>query len=97
MCQRHGTERSWWSDLANVKFKLNLPGLNELMKSSEMADVLNQAADQIAAKCGEGYEVERAHPISFVGITSVRAGTIEAKMDNRKNNTILKAAGSVKI
>ncbi len=82
-------------DKAN--FKLNLPGLNELMKSTEMAEVLNTAADQIAAKCGEGYEVERAHPISFVGIASVRAKTIEAKIDNRKHNTILKAAGSVKI
>ena len=83
--------------MAKVKFELNLAGLNELMKSTEMAEVLNTAADQIAAKCGEGYEVERAHPISFVGIASVRADTIEAKIDNRKNNTILKAAGSVKI
>ena len=83
--------------MAKVKFELNLPGLNELMKSTEMAEVMNTAADQIVAKCGEGYEVERAHPISFVGIASVRADTIEAKVDNRKNNTILKAAGSVKI
>lgn len=83
--------------MAKVKFELNLAGLNELMKSTEMAEVLNTAADQIAAKCGEGYEVERAHPIRFVGIASVRAETIEAKVDNRKNNTILKAAGSVKI
>ena len=83
--------------MAKVKFELNLPGLNELMKSTEMAEVMNTAADQIAAKCGEGYEVERAHPISFVGIASVRADTNEAKVDNRKNNTILKAAGSVKI
>ena len=83
--------------MAKANFKLNLPGLNALMKSTEMAEVLNTAADQIAAKCGEGYEVERAHPISFVGIASVRADTIEAKVDNRKNNTILKAAGSVKI
>ena len=83
--------------MAKANFKLNLPGLNELMKSTEMAEVLNTAADQIAAKCGDGYEVERAHPISFVGIASVRADTIEAKVDNRKNNTILKAAGSVKI
>lgn len=83
--------------MAKANFKLNLPGLNELMKSTEMAEVLNTAADQIAAKCGEGYEVERAHPISFVGIASVRADTIEAKVDNRKNNTILKAVGSVKI
>ena len=83
--------------MAKANFKLNIPGLNELMKSTEMAEVLNTAADQIAAKCGEGYEVERAHPISFVGIASARADTIEAKVDNRKNNTILKAAGSVKI
>lgn len=83
--------------MANANFKLNLSGLNELMKSTEMAEVLNTAADQIVAKCGEGYEVERAHPISFVGIASVRADTIKAKIDNRKNNTILKAAGSVKI
>ena len=83
--------------MASVKFELNLAGLNELMKSPEMAEVLNQAADQMVAKCGEGYEVERAHPISFVGSASVRAATIEAKVDNRKNNTILKAAGSVKI
>ena len=83
--------------MAKVKFELNLAGLNELMKSTEMAEVLNIAADQIVAKCGEGYEVERAHPISFVGIASVRADTIEAKVDNRKNNTILQAAGSVKI
>ena len=83
--------------MAKVKFELNLAGLNELMKSTEMADVLNTAANQIAAKCGDGYEVERAHPISFVGIASVRADTIKAKVDNRKNNTILKAAGSVKI
>lgn len=83
--------------MAKVKFELNLSGLNELMKSTEMAEVLNTAADQIAAKCEEGYEVERAHPISFVGIASVRAKTIEAKIDNREHNTILKAAGSVKI
>lgn len=83
--------------MAKVKFELNLAGLNELMKSTEMAEVLNTAADQIASKCGEGYEVERAHPISFVGIASVRAETIKAKIDNREHNTILKAAGSVKI
>ena len=77
----------------NVEFKLNLPGLNELMKSGQMQSALNQAAAQIQGRAGAGYEVESAHPISFVAIASVYAATREAKKDNLKNNTLLKASG----
>lgn len=83
--------------MAKVRFEFNLPGLNELMKSAEMQAIINDAADQIAAIAGEGYEVERAHPIGFVAIGSVRATTSEARVDNSKNNTLEKAVGSVKI
>ena len=78
-------------------FKLNLKGLNELMKSPDMQGVLNMAAAQIQAQAGDGYEVESAHPISFVAIASVRTGDYKAMLDNSKHNTLLKAAGSVKI
>ncbi|MBQ1756143.1 MAG: hypothetical protein IIZ96_05320 [Oscillospiraceae bacterium] len=78
-------------------FKLNLKGLNELMKSPEMQGVLNTAAAQIQAQAGDGYEVESAHPISFVAIASVHTGDYKAMLDNSKHNTLLKAAGSVKI
>ena len=78
-------------------FKLNLKGLNELMKSAAMQSVLNTAASRIAGKAGEGYEIEQAHPISFVAIASVRTGDAASRRDNNKNNTLLKAAGSVKI
>lgn len=80
-----------------IRFKLNLRGLNELMKSGEMQAVLNNAAGQIAASAGNGYETEAAHPISFVAIASVRAATYDARKDNSDNNTLLKAAGGVKI
>ena len=80
-----------------VEFKLDLAGLNQLMKSSEMQSVLNSAANQIAAAAGPGYEVEAAHPISFVGIAAVHAATFAAKRDNSENNTLLKAAGGVKL
>lgn len=80
-----------------IRFKLNLAGLNALMKSGEMQAVLNSAAGQIAGSAGDGYEVETAHPISFVAIASVRAETYEARKDNSSNNTLLKAAGGVKI
>jgi len=83
--------------MSEVEFKLNLKGLNELMKSDRMQAVLNDAAGKIAAAAGEGYEVESAHPINFIGIASVRAVTYKAKKDNSENDTLLKALGSVSI
>lgn len=80
-----------------VRFKLNLAGLNQLMKSNEMQSVLNTAANQIASAAGDGYEVESAHSISFVGIAAVHAKTREARKDNAENNTLLKAAGGVNL
>lgn len=80
-----------------IRFKLNLAGLNQLMKSGEMQAVLNSAAGQIAGAAGDGYEVETAHPISFVAIASVRAATYEARKENSENNTLLKAAGGARV
>ena len=77
----------------NVKFVLNLAGLNELMKSGPMQSTLNQAAAQIQGRAGAGYSIESAHAIGFVAIASVYAATREAKRDNLKNNTLLKAKG----
>lgn len=79
--------------MSNVKFKLNLPGLNELMKSGEMQAILNEKAANIQSAAGDGYEIESAHPISFVAIASVRAATFKARRDNRNNKTLLKASG----
>lgn len=81
----------------NTTFKLNLPGLNMLMKSGEMQSVLNSAASSIASAAGSGYEVESAHSIKFIAIASVRAADFKARLDNSKNNTLLKAAGGTKI
>ena len=83
--------------MSDVKFKLRLAGLNELMKSGEMQAVLNSAAAKIAGAAGDGYETEAAHPIRFVAIASVRAATFKARRDNSANNTLEKAAGGVRI
>lgn len=83
--------------MANVEFKLDLAGLNQLMKSGEMQAILNDAANRIAGSAGDGYEVESAHPISFVAIAAVHARTQEARRDNSENNTLLKAAGGVSL
>lgn len=79
------------------EFRLNLPGLNELMKSAEMQSIIDSAASSIAGSAGDGFEVESAHPISFVAIASVSASTFEAKLNNSKNNVLEKATRSVSI
>ena len=81
----------------SVEFKLNLPGLNELMKSAEMQGVINEAAAKISGAAGPGYGIETAHPIGFVAIGSVFAESRLAKIDNSKNNTLEKAARGVRI
>ena len=83
--------------MSDTRFKLDLRGLNALMKSPEMQAVLNTAADRIRDVAGPGYEVETAHPINFVAIASVRTGDFKSRLDNSQNNTLLKAAGSVRI
>ena len=73
-----------------TKFELNLPGLNELMKSSEMQAILSEKGSQVAKRAGDGYNY-RTHVADFVAITNVYPETKEAAKDNYKNNTLLKA------
>jgi len=71
-------------------FKLNRSGVAELMKSNEMQSILTEKASGIRNRCGDGYEQDirvgknRANAM-------VRAATYQARLDNMKNNTILKA------
>lgn len=83
--------------MGDVEFKLNLSGLNELMKSSGMQALLNNAAASIAGSSGPGYEIEEAHNISFIAIASVKAATMEARKACNENNELLKASGGVRI
>lgn len=82
--------------MGNVKFELNLAGLNELMKSSEMQSVLESAAAQAVGNAGGGYD-SRVHVASFVAIANIYPTTRQAAKDNYENNTLLRAVGSVNI
>ncbi|MFS7391711.1 hypothetical protein AB6888_02475 [Carnobacterium maltaromaticum] len=76
--------------MSKMKFKLNSSGVGSLLKSVEMQNVLSTHATNIRNRCGEGYEQD-----IFVGRSRanamVNAVTFQAKKDNLKNNTILKA------
>lgn len=76
-----------------VKFKLNLKGLNELMKSPEMQDCLREAGETVAQKAGEGFEVD-VHEAKYAAICYVDAKSKDAVKKCFKNNTLLKALGS---
>ncbi len=76
-----------------VKFELNLPGLNELMKSPEMQAVTEAAGKAMARAAGPGYAT-KTHVGSWTVVTSVYPETDEANRDNLKNNTMLKVAQS---
>ncbi|MCI7677871.1 MAG: hypothetical protein MSS16_07320 [Streptococcus orisratti] len=76
--------------MSSMKFKLDSAGVRELMKSAEMQAILTEEASAIQNRAGDGYEQD-----IYVGKNRanamVRASTYQAKKDNLKNNTLLKA------
>lgn len=81
----------------DIEFKLDLKGLNALMKSPEMQAIEESALAQVAGQLGDGFEVETSHPIGFVAIGSVRAVTAQARLQQNKTKVIDKAFGGVRI
>lgn len=76
--------------MAKVKFELNRNGVHQLLTGTEMQNVLNDYAQNIASKLGAGYKTS-----SYVGVNranaSVYADSYKAQRENLKNNTILKS------
>lgn len=79
--------------MAKTKVELNLPGLNEVMKSAEMQAALLSAASSVASSAGSGYGYG-VHQANFVAIANVFPDSAEAAKDNYENNSIVKAAGA---
>lgn len=76
--------------MSKMKFKLNYSGIGMMMKSTEMQNILSEHAAAIKNRCGDGYEQD-----IYVGKNRanamVKTSTYQAKKDNLKNNTLLKA------
>lgn len=79
--------------MGNVKFELNLAGLNELMKSSEMQNALLEAGQAVARNAGSDYAAE-VHTASWIAISNVYPDSRRAAHENYKENTLLKALGA---
>lgn len=76
--------------MAKYKFELNRSGVRTLLRSEEMKALLRSRADAAAQACGNGYEAGD-YTMSTRAVARVSAVSVEARRDNLKNNTILKA------
>ena len=78
-----------------VDFKLNLKGLNELMKGAPMQNVLQQKGKQVESAaqsmCPEGEYNTRTVGGYWIAKTYVSTENYEALEDSREHNTLLKA------
>ena len=85
--------------MSKVDFKLDLQGLNELMKSAEMQSILNQQGSAVLSRAQSMSQMKGAEysmntrTINWIAVTTVRADNFEARKDNYDNNTLLKALG----
>lgn len=76
--------------MTDLKFELNREGVRELLKSPQMKDVVNDYAKNALVRLGDGYEADTYMGKNRVN-AMVSAETYEAKRENLKNNSILKA------
>lgn len=75
-----------------VTIKLNSKGIQALLKSDAIAGACREQANAVAARAGDGYEVQQRNYPERTGFAII-AATDEANRDNLKNNTLLKAVG----
>ena len=75
-----------------IKVELNHEAVGEMLKSSEMQELVKIYADEIAERAGDGYASDTYSAGSRV-IASAYTETEEAMEDNLENNTLLKAMG----
>lgn len=76
--------------MAKQGFVLNRAGVATLMKSAAMQEILKEHATAIKERVGDGYGQD-VHVGKNRANAMVFADSFEAKRDNMKNNTLLKA------
>lgn len=73
-----------------IKIELISDGVKRLLKSQEMQNVCKTVGLSVANRCGKGYAVG-THVADTRAYSVVYAASNTAKLDNSRNNTLLKA------
>lgn len=83
----------------NVRIELNLPGLNELMKSREIQQKLETAADAVVREAanisGRNFKRGKTSVINWIAVAKARPADRHARYSELKHNHLLKAIGAV--
>lgn len=77
-----------------VRIELNSDGIRELLMSQPIADECEKAANAIAERAGEGFEVLPARQMGFGGGRvgfAVKAATYEARLAEAEDKALSKA------
>lgn len=81
---------------SSFRFELNRAGVRELLQSSEMQTVLQEAAERVRSNAGSMTSLEYRSQVR-VGknraVATVAADSAAAYYENLKNNTLVKALG----
>lgn len=83
--------------MSKVDFKINLPGINEMMKSAGIQSALTEAGARVlsnAISMSQEPEAEygmSTKTINWIAVTNVRAENGAALRENYENNILLKA------
>lgn len=83
--------------MSKIKFDLNLQGLNELMKSEQMQEILSEKGAQVMQRANDSAQNPAAEysmetkTVNWIAVTTVRANDGVAIRENLENNTLLKS------
>ena len=80
--------------MGKVKVKLNLKGINEVMKSSQISAACEAAGQAVASAAGPDYGTHTG-VMSYIAYCNVYPDSKEAAKENFEDNTILKAVSAV--
>lgn len=80
--------------MSKVEVKLNLKGINEVMKSGEIQSACENAARAVGTMSGIETDVQSG-TINYIAYANVYPATKEAAKENFEDNTLLKAVSSV--
>lgn len=80
--------------MSKVQVKINLKGINEVMKSPEILSACEAAGSAVASAAGSDYATQSGL-INYIAYCNVYPDSKEAAKENFEDNTILKAVSAV--
>ena len=80
--------------MGKVEVKLNLKGINEVMKSPEILSAVEAAGQAVASTAGADHGI-RSGLLNYIAYCDVVAESKEARKANYEDNVALKAVSAV--